>query len=170
MTRQPNRSRAPLLLMALMVAACAPSVSEAQNLEELCWGAEGFMVDVVGMVAVIEPDTIDDWRTQKEVPGCTVTAAGLTDNTMRTEATLFYERVQAAGWVRTPDPRDAPAEASLRYRKDGADCLFNFYTASILGTDAEGTVTDQVIPVRGQERYHFHVMCMPAAEAAPRGG
>jgi hypothetical protein len=159
-----------LLLAVLLtaVASCVPPDAEAQA-EQHCREAHRFLVEEVGMTAVSEPDTIDDWRTDQMVPGCRVTAAGLTENTMRTEATLFYERVREAGWVRTPDPQDAPNEASLRFRKDGSDCLFNFYTGGILGTEAEAIVDEAVVPVRGQSRYNFLVLCMPEMPAAPRG-
>ncbi|NIP94515.1 MAG: hypothetical protein GWO24_14160, partial [Akkermansiaceae bacterium] len=54
----------------------------------------------------------------------------------------FYDQLREAGWLRTPEPRDAPGEASLRFRKDGSDCLFNFYSGGLLGTDAELMVDD----------------------------
>ena len=166
MSRPPRRLPTSSLVIAALVAAACSSV-EARAQEEHCREAHRFLVEEVGMVAVTEGDTIDDWRTDQMVPGCRVTAAGLTENTDRTEATLFYEKVRAAGWTRTPDPQDAPNEASLRFRKDGSDCLFNYYTAGLLGTDAEAIVDEAVIPVRGQSRYNFLVMCMPAMESAP---
>ena len=119
------------------------------------------------MAAVTEPDVWDDWRTDQEVPGCRVTAAGLTPNTLPTESGLFFEKVVAAGWTRTPDPQDAPNESSLRYRKDGSDCLFNFYGVGMLGTEAEGIVSDARVPTTELDRYYVMAMCMPAMESAP---
>lgn len=137
----------------------------------LCEGAERFVREVMGMVAVSEPDTIDDWRTRRMVPGCRVTAAGASGLPSAEVARGFYEVIRESDWVRTPDPRDAPNEASLRYRKDGADCLFNFYDSSMsLNTEAEMTVSDAVFVGRGETLYNFLVLCTPAAPAAPRGG
>lgn len=151
---------------ALLVGT--PAQGSAQV--ELCAGAERFLREEAGMTALAEPDTIDDWRTRAMVPGCRVTAAGAMRGSAAAEARDFYARLRDAGWTRTPDPRDAPNEASLRFRRDGADCLFNFYDASTsLGTEAELTVSESV-PLRpGEELYNFLVLCTPAAPAAPRG-
>ena len=138
--------------------------------EELCVGAERFVRDVMGMVAVAELDTIDDWRTRSIVPGCRVTAAGASSLPSADIARGFYQVIDESGWARTPDPRDAPSEASLRFRRDGADCLFNYYDSSMsLNTDAEMMVSDAVYVGRGEKLYNFLVLCTPAAPAAPRG-
>ena len=135
---------------------------------DLCLEAERFTRDVMGMQVITEPDTIDDWRTQAMVPGCRVTAAGATQSTAAEIARGFYEVLAESGWSRTPDPRDAPAEASLRYRRDGADCLFNYYDSSTsLNTDAELDVIDAVFIGQGERLFNFLVMCTPAAPAAP---
>ncbi|MFV1987567.1 MAG: hypothetical protein ACC682_09795 [Gemmatimonadota bacterium] len=152
-------------VIGLYALALGPRSSSAQV--ELCRDAERFLENEVGMTALAEGDTIDDWRTQRMVPGCRVTAAGLTTRTLGREATRFFELIRAAGWTRTPDPRDAPNEASLRFRMNEVDCLFSFYSGGILGTESEGTVDDAVVPGPGQRRYNVLVMCMPAMEAAP---
>jgi hypothetical protein len=137
--------------------------------EELCVGAERFVQEVMGLVAVAEPDTIDDWRTRRMVPGCRVTAAGASSLPSADIARGFYEVIVENGWARTPDPRDAPSEASLRFRRDGADCLFNYYDSAMsLNTDAEMMVSDAVYVGRGEKLYNFLVLCTPAAPAAPR--
>jgi hypothetical protein len=165
---RPIGSGGVALSLALLGTFTSPARLTAQV--ELCVDAERFVREVIGMAAVTEPDTIDDWRTKAMVPGCRVTAAGATRRSAGAEAKSFYERVVDAGWARTPDPRDAPNEASLRFRRDGADCLFNFYTSTMtLNTDAEMTAIDAV-PLRpGETLYNFLIMCTPAAPAAPRG-
>src|SRR5690606_11614855 len=105
----------------------------------------------------------------QQVAGCRVTAAGLTPNTPGTEAGLFYEAIRADGWTRTPDPQDAPNEASLRFRMEGSDCLFNFYVTGMLGTEAEAIVSEARVPTTQLDRYYVLALCMPAMEAAPRG-
>jgi len=137
---------------------------------DLCLEAERFAREVMEMAALSEPDTIDDWRTRKMVPGCRVTAAGGTRLESSETVELFYEKLREAGWVRTPDPRDAPNEASLRFRRSGADCLFNFYDSSMtLATEAELVVSDAVPLQSGESLYNFLVLCTPAMPAAPRG-
>jgi len=149
------------------VLALAPTPADGQA--DLCLEAERFLRDSVGMVTLTEPDTIDDWRTRAMVPGCRVTAAGATVRSSAEAVEDFYARVDDAGWTRTPDPRDAPNEASLRYRKSGADCLFNFYDRSTtLATEAELVVSEAVPVKRGETLYNFLVLCTPAAPAAPR--
>lgn len=146
----------------------APTVAAGQT--ELCLDAERFVRDVMGMVAMSEPDTIDDWRTRRMVPGCRVTAAGATRLSPSAIVQEFYAKVDEEGWTRTPDPRDAPNEASLRYRRSGADCLFNYYGDSMtLATEAEAVVSEAVPRQPGESLYNFLVMCVPAAPAAPRG-
>ncbi len=122
------------------------------------------------MAAVTEPDTIDDWRTDLTVAGCRVTAAGVTARTARDEAIGFFAELREDGWSRTPDPQDAPNEASLRFRRDGVDCLFSFYSGGLLGTEAEAIVDDARVPGPGERRYNFAAQCMPAAPAMPTGG
>ncbi len=152
------------------IAIAGPHELSAQE-EHHCAAAEEFLTDDRQMLTMTEPDTIQDWRTQQEVPGCRVTAAGIvTAPDLDEESTVFYQRLQAAGWTRTPDPRDAPGEASLRFRMEESDCLFNFYTAGHLGTPADLEVSTEVVPEFGEERYNILVLCKPAMEAAPRGG
>jgi hypothetical protein len=161
--------RLHLLKMAVLALFLTPVGGAAQV--ELCEGAERYVREVIGMIAIAEPDTIDDWRTHAMVPGCRVTAAAAARRPVRDAARAFYETILNDGWARTPDPRDAPNEASMRFRKDGADCLFNFYDNSMsLNTDAEMTVTDAVWVRPGEAIYNFLVLCTPAMPAAPRGG
>lgn len=159
------RGRSFLTTVVFGVAALAP-VAKAQE-EQRCQAAERFLAEQAGMTAITSADTIDDWRTRKIVAGCRVTAAGLTSRGLGDEATLFYDRLRAAGWTRTPHPRDAPNEASLRFRRDGTDCLFSFYAGTTLGTAAETQVNNAVVPSRGRERYNLLVLCVPAMDAAP---
>lgn len=168
--------RAGALLFAALMSATSASELRAQGAAdalaqvELCLEAERFLRGEMEMQAITEPDTIDDWRTGRMVPGCRITAAGGTTWDSRSVARHFFDVLPESGWARTPDPRDAPNEASLRYRRAGADCLFTFYDQwSALGTDAEFAVSDAV-PLEGEERlFHFLVMCTPEAPAKPRG-
>lgn len=154
----------PILVLWLLLS---PVPTPAQE-EHHCREAHRFLIEEAGMTAVTEADTIDDWRSRAMVPGCRVTASGVTTRTAAAEARSFYEAVRATGWTRTPDPMDAPNEASLRFRKDGSDCLFNFYSGGLLGTEAEATVENAVVPEPGEQRYNFLVLCMAAREAAER--
>jgi hypothetical protein len=160
---------ARIAALSLMLVACS-SARDVGAQTELCEGAERFLVETMGMIAVSEPDTIDDWRTKAMVPGCRVTAAFASRRTPADIVRDFYAVLDESDWSRTPDPRDAPNEASLRYRRDGADCLFNFYDASMsLNTEAEMYVSDAVHKGPGEDLYNFLVMCTPAMPAAPRG-
>jgi hypothetical protein len=155
----------PLPVTALLLAlGGTPAVADTSH----CAGAARFLREGRSMTAIVERDTIDDWRTGKLVPGCRVTAAGTTTLGVRAEAIRFYELLRAAGWARTPDPRDSPNEASMRFRREGSDCLFNVNAQALLMTDAEFTVTDAVTPKAGETRYHLFVMCTPAMAAAAR--
>ena len=161
-------ARLPWTISAFLALLVAPTAAAAQV--ELCLEAEQFMRDVMGMTALSEPDTIDDWRTRKMVPGCRVTAAGGSRLPASQIVEGFYAQIDIEGWTRTPDPRDAPAEASIRYRKSGVDCLFNFYdNSTTLATEAELVVSDAVPLGPGEVLFNFLVLCMPAAPAAPRG-
>ncbi|MGI9625616.1 MAG: hypothetical protein ACR2QM_02160 [Longimicrobiales bacterium] len=153
------------MVAGLIVLLGAPTGLAAQ--EALCSAADEYLMGAVGMTTIVEADTIDDWRTDQMVPGCRITAAGLTTKGLRAEARSFYEQLRATDWTRTPDPQDAPNEASLRFRNGGSDCLFNFYSDGLLGTDAELEVDDAVVPGRGQQRYNFLVLCMPAVDLPP---
>lgn len=154
--------RTLLLLPALGLPV--PIAAQAR----LCTDAQGFLSDEIGMATVVEPDTVDDWRTGQRTAGCRVTAAGLTTRALPDEARVFFDRVRAAGWSRTPDPRDAPREASLRFRRADVDCLFSFYSGGLLGTEAELRVDDARVPKSGEGRYNLLVLCVPAAD--PGGG
>jgi hypothetical protein len=133
-----------------------------------CVAAHRFMVAELRMAAEMEPDTIDDWRTGQKVAGCRVTAAGITTEGVARAAAAFYERLRAAGWTRTPDPQDAPNEASLRFRRNNVDCLFNIYRDGTLLTEAEQRVSEARVPKDGETRYGAFAMCMRAMPAKPR--
>lgn len=133
----------------------------------LCTAAERFLRESQQLVAVVEPDTIDDWRTKKRLAGCKITAAGGTTRGVQPQAVAFYEAVRAAGWTRTPDPKDAPNEASLRFRMEQADCLFNVFGPPMLNTDAEAMVNERRPLKSGETRWHVYAMCLPALPAGP---
>lgn len=153
-----------VLAAAITAAALAPVELRAQR-EELCDGAYR-LLEASGLTAITEPDTIDDWRSRRTLPGCRVTAAGVTARALSEEAVLFYEVVRTSGWERTPRPADAPDEASLRFRLDGTDCLFNVYGQLLLGTEREREVALAQVPKPGEERYFVLALCTPAVAAA----
>jgi hypothetical protein len=140
----------------------------ADPVQPLCVDAAAFLGTDRQMAAIVEADTLDDWRTRQKLVGCRVTAAGGTVRGVQPEAVAFYERVRAVGWVRTPDPYDAPNEGSLRFRMGKADCLFNVYGDAMLMTDAEARADQAKSLAPGERRYHVYVMCVPAMPAAPR--
>jgi hypothetical protein len=155
------------LLLALAVPA-VPAVQPPAVAHPLCVDAAAFLQGDRSMAAIVEADTVDDWRTRQRLTGCRITAAGGTARGVQPEAVAFYERIRAVGWVRTPDPIDAPNEGSLRFRMGKADCLFNVYGDAMLMTDAEDRA-DAAKPLGpGERRYHVYVMCLPALPAAPR--
>lgn len=157
------------LAVLVSLTLAMPAVQPTQPARHpLCADADAFLRGDRQMQTVVELDTVNDWRTRQRQIGCKVTAAGGTTRGVQPEAVYFYERVRATGWVRTPDPRDAPNEGSLRFRKGDADCLFNVYGPAMLMTDAELTVGDQRDLKAGEVRYHVYAMCMKAMPAAPR--
>jgi len=155
-----------LPVLGTLLVTQPPARSTAAH--PLCVAADAFMRTDRQMQTVIEPDTVNDWRTRQRLTGCKISAAGGTTRGVQPEAVYFFERVRAEGWVRTPEPRDAPTEASLRFRKDGADCLFNFYGPPMMMTDAEEEAELKRPLAPGEIRYHVYAMCMPALPAAPR--
>ncbi len=155
---------ASLLSAALLLLPPAPQPAP----QPLCVDAAAFLTTDRTMAVVVEADTLDDWRTRQRLTGCRITAAGGTVRGVQPEAVAFYERVRAVGWVRTPDPYDAPSEASLRFRMGKADCLFNVYGDAMLMTDAEDRVDLARVLAPGEQRYHVYVMCLPVMPAAPR--
>ena len=151
------------MIVALLFAAIT-----VDPVQPLCVDAAAFLRTDRQMVAIVEPDTLDDWRTRQKLVGCRITAAGGTVRGVQPEAVAFYERVRAVGWVRSPDPYDAPNEGSLRFRMGKADCLFNVYGDAMLMTDAEERADQAQSLGPGERRYHVYVMCVPALPAAPR--
>jgi hypothetical protein len=133
-----------------------------------CTEAARFVREVQGMVADVRPDTVDDWRTRQRLPGCRITASGVTATGVAAEAARLFDRLRRAGWTRSPDPRDAPNESSLRFRRHDVDCLFNVYEEARLFTDEEFRVNDAVTPRPGERRYQLLGQCVAAQAAAPR--
>ncbi len=154
----------PLILSLLFAVGTAPSPADTLH----CAEAARFLRGTQRMVAAVEIDTLDDWRTGKRVAGCRVTAAGGTDIGVAKEAVRFYDRLRAAQWVRTPDPRDSPNEGSLRFRWEQSDCLFNVNAEAMLNSDAEMRVNTALALAPGDTRYQVFVMCMAAMPAKPR--
>jgi hypothetical protein len=162
-----NRTTTFILTLGLCGVA-GLSAGAAQDLAR-CEPADRLLAYEFGMETRVDSDTLDDWRTGMRLEVCQITAAGARRTTLQTTAREFYEKVRAAGWTRTPDPRDAPNEASLRFRKDETDCLFNVYQGILLGTESEIAVSNALPRERGEDMYHVLVRCMPAMEARPRG-
>ena len=154
----------PLSAFALLLSTIAVPQDSTR-----CAIAERFLRDTQRMTTTIDADTVDDWRSGKRIEGCRVTAAGSSDVDIGQEAARLYVRVRAEGWVRTPDPRDAPNESSLRFRREDTDCLFSLYQGALLNTESEGKVTASHIARSGEQtRYQVLVQCIPALPAAPR--
>lgn len=154
--------------LSILLAAFISMGANTNTDTTVCINAVNFLRDDRHMVAVVDADTIDDWRTGKKTPGCHITAAGGSMKAVQKEAVFFYERVRALGWTRTPDPRDAPTEGSLRFRRENVDCLFNVNASPMLNTDAEQRVNDALKLSAGETRYQVFVMCVLAAAAKPR--
>lgn len=156
-------------LFLLLLAAVAAEPGVAQD-PRRCEPVRKFFTESFGMVAEIHPDTMDDWRTHKMLPGCSVTAAGGTSMGMSDTAELIYGQLMEDGWTRTPDPRDAPEESSLRLRLKDTDCFFSFYTMATMaiGTEAERRVTMAFKPNSQDARFNSFVQCVPAMPADPR--
>lgn len=134
----------------------------------LCINAANLLRDDRHMVAAVDADIVNDWRTAKKTEGCRITAAGGSMQTVQEAAVRLYDRVRALGWTRTPDPRDAPTEGSLRFRRENADCLFNVNASPMLNTDSEERVNNALKLNAGETRYQVFVMCVPAAAAKLR--
>lgn len=167
--KRPGVPRGGFTLLGLcalgVVASCVHQPTGAAP-TTYCIAAESHLSTVEDMATVVEPDTIEDWRTDQTVLGCRVTAAGVTTMSLRGRARTFFDTLRESGWTRTPDPQDAPGESSLRLRHEGVDCLFSFYSDGLLGTDAEFEVDDLRVPTGNQQRFNFLVQCQPAAESA----
>jgi hypothetical protein len=167
-----------LALAAALQASAGPASTSATSAHAsvaassdttYCVGAAAFLRGTQRMEAVVEPDSINDWRSQRRVGGCRITAAGGTTLSHKEAVTQLYERLRAEGWTRTPDPRDAPNEGSLRYRRDGADCLFNYNVEAMLFTDAETLVLERLRLAPREVRYHVFVLCLAVQSPSPRG-
>ena len=163
----PRPKRRPALASrrtVALVAALIPATSVSGQVDPIahCRTAVTVLEGTLAMATVSESDSISDWRSRRRVAGCRITAAGLTTRTERDEAVHVFEVLREAGWTRTPNPRDAPNEASLRFRLGGSDCVFSFYTGGLLGTEAEGVVDDARVPGPGERRFNFVVLCMEA--------
>ena len=168
-TRLPAVRLLPMMVVALI--GCAAAVTDEAGAQDVrrCEPVQKFLTETFAMVAETERDTVDDWRTHKMLPGCRVTAAGGTSLGMADTAELLYDQMMAAGWTRTPDPRDAPAESALRFRWQDTDCFFSVYTMATMtiGTETERRVTTAFVPNPQDARYNAFVQCVPAMEAAP---
>jgi hypothetical protein len=154
------------LALALLVSLFAVRPQARQT--RLCADAVRYLSEEVQLAVKAEPDTINDFRTGGKHAGCRVTAAGLTRVGLAVEAVRFYERIRQNGWARTPEPWDAPREASLRFRRNGSDCLFHLYEGALLLTEAERQVSAERVPAPGQSRYGVFVMCVPVLPAKSR--
>jgi hypothetical protein len=154
----------PLLPLAL--AACAGSPEAGVPDLGRCQQAERYLTEQLGMVAETGPDTLDDWRTDLKLPACRVTAAGSTPLETKDVAQGVYAGLYATGWQRSPDPQDAPNEASLRLRYGDAECLFSFYDYIALGTAAEARVMSALVIPPGEKRFNVLAQCTPPMESA----
>lgn len=168
--RLPIRRLVPACLVAVGALVPTGGSAQADAGAELCAAARGFLASELAMATAAEADTVDDVRTRTALPACRLTGAGLTTRSSAGAARHVFDRLRAAAWVRTPDPLDSPGEASLRFRKDGVDCLFTYVAGGLLDTPASLRVDSLVVPGSGERRYNVVVRCVPARPAAPGTG
>lgn len=135
---------------------------------KLCGDAQAFLNDGFGMVVELEVDSIADPRTNLRLPGCRITAAGGTAFDLGETASLLFDQLSGDGWVRTPTPRDMEARGARRLRKDGSDCLFWVYRATVdtIGSAAQVRVNRAFHPYSQDQRYNVLVQCVPALPPA----
>ena len=146
------------------VVAAATGLAAQQD---RCAPVAEFLTGEQEMVTRVDADTLRDWRTGLTLDACRVSAAGTRTRTLGSVARTLYERLQGAGWSRTPNPADAPGESHLRLRLDETDCLFNVYTGILLGTRSEIEVSAAVEREVGERLYNVLVQCVPALPARP---
>jgi len=168
MLRSSSRVLSALLLGGVLLG-CSATLQADNQTEALCEDANAFLGASLAMTSRVAADTFNDWRSGERLAGCRITASGVSPLSPREQAEYFYEQLRAAGWTRTPDPRDAPNEGSLRFRMREADCLFNVYQGMVLFTEDEIEVSNAVMPGPGETRFGVFAMCMPVMEASPRG-
>jgi hypothetical protein len=160
-----------LLLLGVLAFGAAPARAIAQEARDpkACEPLRGDLADSFGMAVEAEPETMDDARTARTLPGCRITAAGGTGVDMVATAELLYDQLGAIGWTHTPDPRDVPSKHILRLRRDGSDCLFGVYTLieGSAATAAQRRVNQAFKPVAQDERYNVIATCVPALETSP---
>lgn len=156
---------ASLLLLLSAAAACYHAPQEAFREERYCLGARSYLADSLRTLALVDPDTIQDWRTRQTVLGCRVYASQATRMEQTPAARAFYDRLLASGWTRTPDPLDMPNEAAIRVRQDNMDCLFHVYKAPLLNTPSEIAVTESITLQPGEGQFNLLAQCMPARPA-----
>lgn len=167
-------ARLSLFPLALIPLACATAPRRGADGGTTdaplrrCEPAYRLLTETFGMAAEISPDTIADWRTQLMLPGCRVTAAGSTVEAPEDQqADSFFTAVRAAGWTRTPDPRDMPRESALRFRMGDVDCFFNRYLGIMIGSPAEMRVNGAYRGPVGADRFNVLAQCVEALPAAP---
>lgn len=160
------------VLLAVAPIACATGSSRGGPGHDVqlrrCEPAYRLLTGTLGMAAEISPDTIADWRTHLLLPGCRVTAAGsIADAPEDQQADSFFTAVRAAGWTRTPDPRDMPRESAIRFRMGEVDCFFNRYLGIMIGSPAEMRVNAAYVGPVGADRFNVLVQCVEALPAFP---
>jgi hypothetical protein len=156
---------APSLLLLLVAVACHHQPQGAFSEERYCLAAQSYLADSLNTLALVDPDTIQDWRTRQTVLGCRVYASQATRLNQNAAATEFYDRLLASGWTRTPNAMDMPNEAAIRVRQGNVDCLFHVYKPPLLNTATEIAVTDAIDLQPGESQYNLLAQCMPAREA-----
>ena len=174
------RGSAPITIACAVLACClfATSQAHAQGFpataivspEDLrrCEALERVLTEQLEMKAEISPDSLDDWRTKRNLPACRVTAAGsMVTAAPGDENLVFYQILVAAGWERTPDPRDRPNEAAIRLRFDGTDCFFTPYFGIRLFTQAEFRVNKAYGAPEGETRFNYLAVCVEALPSVP---
>lgn len=155
------------LAAATFGCATAPTRGPDRDLRR-CDAAYRFLTEEMGMAAEISADTVSDWRTHLSLPGCRITAAGsIADAPEVEQAESFFNTVRAAGWKRTPDPRDMPNESAIRFRLEDTDCFFNRYLGIMIGSAAEMRVNGVYQGRPGDDRFNVLVQCVEALPAFP---
>ena len=162
------RTLVPCVAALLFGCATAPARTSAGQDLKRCDAAYRLLTEGLGMTAEISTDTVADWRTHLALPGCRITAAGsIAEAPQDEQAESFFNSVRAAGWTRTPDPRDMPNESALRFRMNDTDCFFNRYLGIMIGSPSEFRVNGAYQSRPGDDRFNVLVQCVEALPAFP---
>ena len=126
----------------------------------LCAVAQRILEDQAGMITEVAVAIMPDWRTGEGRTGCSLVAAGGSED-MQWLISTVSSTLERAGWSTFFEAYTSAHGSTFSYGLQDVECSYGVFPAGVLATSREEALQARAEPVPGHRRYTVTAACLP---------